>query len=131
MKMFQLIIKQYTRIYIYIYIFRVLLSGWQILAAICLVGLLLLLFYKNSFFFFFSLLFILCFCMLYAWWNFHKKEQVFWIIFWDIWVILCKFLWANIWVLITQNSFMNSKLKPKGERLTFYGWYHPKEIQSS
>jgi hypothetical protein len=34
-------------------------------------------------------------------------------------------------LLMPQNSFLYSKLKPKSEKLTLEGWYHPKEIRSS
>jgi hypothetical protein len=30
-----------------------------------------------------------------------------------------------------QNLFLDSKLKPKGKRLTLGGWYYPKRIWSS
>jgi hypothetical protein len=34
-------------------------------------------------------------------------------------------------LLMPQNSFLYSKLKPKSEKLTLEGWYHPQEIRSS
>jgi hypothetical protein len=34
-------------------------------------------------------------------------------------------------LLMPQNSFLDSKLKLKNEKLTLEEWYHPKEIRSS
>jgi hypothetical protein len=67
---------------------------------------------QSSFLFFLFLTDFFFFFFFFMFFAFYILMKMFWIVFWNIWVILAKFSWANIWVLMPQNSFLDSKLKP-------------------